>query len=177
VCLDARPPKSPKSRYKANEDANKPTSEIDCWVSRRYTSSVPGKVLPPKQPRNIAPARPTVTCQATRLPTTRLPHPARTQIRRSRQMGGRWRPHAIRTHDHACTPQTVTLPGAPRSCARAGSRPARRAAWPRPLDDGMNDAGRETTFFGPKRQSEERAAERSLAFTRHDRTRSVDDLY
>ena len=45
-----------------------------------------------------------------------------------------------------------------------------------PLDDGMNDAGRETTFFGPKRQSEERAAERSLAFT-HDRTRSVDDLY
>ena len=52
-----------------------------------------------------------------------------------------------------------------------------QAAWPRPLDDGMNDAGRETTFFGPKRQSEERAAERSLAFTRHDRTRSVDDLY
>ena len=41
------------------------------------------------------------------------------------------------------------------------------------LDDGMTRAAGHVR----PQASEERAAERSLAFTRRDRTRSVDDLY
>jgi hypothetical protein len=99
------------------------TSEIDCWVSRRYTSSVPGKVLPPKQPRNIAPT--THSHLPSHSPTTRLPHPARTQIRRQIQTDGWEMETACDTHTrsrvytpdrHAAWCTAIVRPGRISTC-------------------------------------------------------------